>query len=204
MDSPVDTPAPRSKKNLRMPIAALVLVTSGILAGNYVQIEDNTKKEEGVRRIPYDDIKKVKTVCVGSTKNVENRPYTMKECNDRLRTDLYEHGTGMLKCVKVPLSMTEYEAYLDFTFNVGTGAFCKSTMVKLLNEGKYPEACAQILRWVKQPELAGRRKREYAKCMTPVDTKEEVPDVQVTQPASVASVPGQSTVSFWQWMLRRS
>jgi lysozyme len=78
---------------------------------------------------------------------------------------------GALKtCVFVPLYQWEYDAYVELTYNIGAGAFCSSTLVRLLNAQRYEEACAQILRWNRfqgqeNRGLTVRREREYAKCM---------------------------------------
>ena len=81
------------------------------------------------------------------------------------------------RCVKVPLHQHEYDAYLQLAYNIGAGAFCGSTLVRLLNEGRYKEACAQILRWRhaagKDCSARGnrcyglytRRQREYTLCL---------------------------------------
>ena len=39
-------------------------------------------------------------------------------------------------------------AVRDWTFNVGGGAACNSTLVRRLNEGRLREACEQLPRWV--------------------------------------------------------
>lgn len=77
----------------------------------------------------------------------------------------------MRQCIgDVPLYQYEWDAYVSLTFNIGSDAFCKSTLVKLLKQKDYTAACAQILRWDKfqgQP-LAGltkRRQEEYNKCI---------------------------------------
>lgn len=76
----------------------------------------------------------------------------------------------MRQCIgDVPLYQYEWDAYVSLTFNIGSGAFCKSTLVKLLQQQDYVGACTQILRWDKfqgRP-LAGltkRRQDEYVKC----------------------------------------
>jgi lysozyme len=47
--------------------------------------------------------------------------------------------------VKVPLLQAEYDAYTDLSYNIGSGAFCSSTIVKRLNAGEYVQACGAIL-----------------------------------------------------------
>lgn len=77
----------------------------------------------------------------------------------------------MRQCIgDVPLYQYEWDAYVSLTFNIGSDAFCKSTLVKLLKQQDYVGACTQILRWDRfqgQP-LAGltkRRHEEYTKCI---------------------------------------
>lgn len=77
----------------------------------------------------------------------------------------------MKQCIgDVPLHQYEWDAYVSLTFNIGSGAFCKSTLVKKLQQQDYVGACTQILRWDKfqgRP-LAGltkRRQEEYTKCI---------------------------------------
>jgi len=77
----------------------------------------------------------------------------------------------MKKCVgDVPLHQYEWDAYVSLTFNIGSGAFCKSTLVKKLQQQDYVGACTQILRWDRfnGAPLAGltkRRQEEYTKCI---------------------------------------
>lgn len=77
----------------------------------------------------------------------------------------------MRQCIgNVPLYQHEWDAYVSLTFNIGSGAFCRSTLVKLLQQQNYTAACAQILRWdrFQGKPLAGLTKRrvdEYNKCI---------------------------------------
>lgn len=79
---------------------------------------------------------------------------------------------GALKqCVTAPLAQHEYDAYVSLAYNIGSTAFCNSTLVRLLNAGDYAGACQQILRWDKfkgQPVrgLTLRRQREHALCIS--------------------------------------
>ncbi len=50
-------------------------------------------------------------------------------------------------CVTAPMHQYEYDAFVSLAYNVGTGAFCASTLVKKLNALDYAGACAEILRW---------------------------------------------------------
>lgn len=56
---------------------------------------------------------------------------------------------GILTSVKVPLNQNQFDAIVDFVYNLGIEAFKESTMLKLLNEGKHDEAGNQFKRWNK-------------------------------------------------------
>jgi len=49
--------------------------------------------------------------------------------------------------VKVPLSQAQFDALVSFTFNVGTGAFQDSTLLRMLNAGDYSAVPGQLERW---------------------------------------------------------
>lgn len=77
----------------------------------------------------------------------------------------------MRACIgDVPLHQHEWDAYVSLTFNIGSGAFCKSTLVQKLRAGDYAGACDQIRVWTKfkgkdLPGLVKRRAEEHAKCV---------------------------------------
>jgi lysozyme len=60
---------------------------------------------------------------------------------------------------------------LSWTYNVGVGAACKSTLVQKINQGaEYSAWCPELKRWVyaggnKLPGLVRRREAEYQFCM---------------------------------------
>jgi lysozyme len=85
--------------------------------------------------------------------------------------DITKFEGALKQCVKVPLNQNEYDAWAQFTYNIGATAFCESTAAKLLNEGRYQEACDQMLKWVyvkgsKVQGLVNRRQKEHEQCMS--------------------------------------
>lgn len=126
---------------------------------------------EGFRGKAYRDPVGIPTIGYGETKGVKmGDTITQKEALERLRTSADEHGKGMAACIKVPISQSEYDAYLSFTYNVGVGAFCKSTLNKKLNAGDYEGACTELLKWNRAggmvlPGLTKRREEEYKLCL---------------------------------------
>lgn len=89
----------------------------------------------------------------------------------RLGNQVSTFESEMRACIgDVPLHQHEWDAYVSLTFNIGSEAFCKSTLVKTLKARDYKGACDQILRWdrFKGKPLAGltkRRQEEHAKCL---------------------------------------
>lgn len=88
----------------------------------------------------------------------------------RALQDITKFEGAVKQCVTVPLHQHEYDAYLSLAYNIGSGAFCSSTLVRELNQGRYENACKQILRWNRAggrvvQGLVNRRKAEYQTCV---------------------------------------
>ena len=49
--------------------------------------------------------------------------------------------------LNVPISQTEYDVYMDFTYQYGTGAWSKSSMLRNLKARKYKQACDSLLKY---------------------------------------------------------
>jgi lysozyme len=65
----------------------------------------------------------------------------------RALTDVQQFEGALKTCVTVPLAQHEYDALVSFSYNVGSRAFCQSTLVRKLNAEDYAGACAELLRW---------------------------------------------------------
>lgn len=66
----------------------------------------------------------------------------------RALVDVDKFEGAIKKCVKVPLHQAEYDSLISFSYNIGSNAFCKSTLVKKLNAGDYVGACGEMTKWV--------------------------------------------------------
>ena len=69
--------------------------------------------------------------------------------------------------VSVPVTLAQSTALLSFAFNVGIGNFKRSTLRKLLNEGKAVNAAYEFRKWNRAggkelPGLSRRRRAEKA------------------------------------------
>lgn len=105
---------------------------------------------EGLRTKAYRDVVGVPTVCFGETRGVKmGDSYTVEECKAMLGDALVEFEAGMRKCMVRPDSVPDkpYVAFLSLSYNIGIGAFCKSTLVRKLNAGDIRGACNELTKW---------------------------------------------------------
>lgn len=131
--------------NARIAIGALSLSAAGLVG--IVLHEGYT--DRAVRPLPTD----VPTVGFGTTTRPDGSPVRMGDTTtppqalERALRDVQRFEGALRQCIRVPLHQHEYDAFLSFAYNVGEGAFCSSTMARLLNAGDYAGACAQFDRW---------------------------------------------------------
>lgn len=105
---------------------------------------------EGVRTVAYRDVVGVPTVCFGETRGVRmGDRYTLEECQTMLGEALIEFEAGMRKCLKAPdaIPAKSYVAFLSLSYNIGTAAFCRSTVARRANAGDIRGACEAIILW---------------------------------------------------------
>lgn len=109
-----------------------------------------TQKHEGVRLTAYQDGGGVWTIGYGHTHGVQKGDViTLEHAQLFLGSDIEDSVEAVNKYVKVPLTQNQFDALVDFTFNLGTNALVTSTLLRLLNAGKYKEAQLQFIRWNK-------------------------------------------------------
>ena len=105
---------------------------------------------EGLRLAAYQDVIGVWTACYGETKGIRpGMKFTQDKCDSMFIASLTEHEAGMRACLKAPDTIPDrtYVALVSFTYNVGTGAFCRSTLRRLADAGNLKAACEQLQRW---------------------------------------------------------
>jgi lysozyme len=128
---------------------------------------------EGYRDTAYIPVKgDVPTIGFGDTHGVKPGDKT-----DPIRALilLSQHAESfqadLRKCIgDVPMHQHEWDSIVSWAYNVGTGAACKSTLVRKLQAGDYAGACRELLRWDKfkgqpLPGLTIRRQSEFRQCM---------------------------------------
>lgn len=126
---------------------------------------------EGTELKPYRDLVGRLTWCTGETHGTPKSEYTRAECDALLNTSIAKHLTGVAACINKPLAQHEWVALGSWTYNVGVGAACRSTLVRKINQGRpATEWCRELFRWNRAGGkvvrgLTNRRKAEYQVCM---------------------------------------
>lgn len=128
------------------------------------------KKSEGFRSHTYLDVNGFPTIGYGHRLlHPESFPKGIDEAqaSQILVSDVREAERAVERLVKVPLQQGQFDALVDFCFNLGAGRLASSTLLKALNSERYEAAAEQLLRW----DLAGgeenaglkeRREAEFA------------------------------------------
>ena len=73
--------------------------------------------------------------CDGSESAEFRKGVTRERALEILGEDAASAAAAVNDAVKVPLEQDQFDALTSFVFNVGSGAFGESTLLKLLNEG---------------------------------------------------------------------
>ncbi len=124
---------------------------------------------EGVRLKAYRDSAGIWTIGVGHTSAagppavVPGLGITPTQASDILSQDLAQFERAVAQAVTVPLAAHEFDALISLAFNIGAGAFARSTLVRRLNAGDRAGAAEAFLMWANaggKPLLLRRRKAE--------------------------------------------
>lgn len=126
---------------------------------------------EGVILRGYKDPIGIVTACAGHTKTAMlGRPYTPAECLVLLERDLVEHAEPVLACTpSLKDKPGPLAGAVSLAFNIGTGAYCRSTAARRFNAGDIAGGCKAFEMWTKAggrvlPGLVKRRAIERAMC----------------------------------------
>jgi lysozyme len=130
---------------------------------------DMLKKAEGFRNQTYTDLAGLQTIGFGHRLRFgESFPngVNLAEAEGILAGDLRTAEEAVERLVHVPLTQGEFDALVDFVFNLGAGRLASSTLLKYLNEGKHDAAAWQLLVWDHSgmreiPALKRRREAEF-------------------------------------------
>ena len=150
---------------IRIGIAALSLSAAGLIG---------IANHEGFVGKTYKDAVGVNTIGYGTTVGVKpGQTITPERALIRLNDDVGVFEREMRTCLgDVALHQNEWDAYVSLTYNIGSGAFCRSSIVRKLSRSPpdYKGACESILLFNKAggrvlPGLVKRRQVEYQQCI---------------------------------------
>lgn len=132
------------------------------------------KHDEGKRNVTYLDIVKVPTACYGHTgagTGAVGTRHSDAECETLLTDDAQAKERAVLRCTP-GLADRPYQlaAATRLAFNIGEGAYCRSTVARRFNAGDWRGGCDAMLAWKYAggrviPGLLARRQRERAMCL---------------------------------------
>jgi lysozyme len=107
-----------------------------------------TEQFEGVRLAAYQDQVGRWTIGYGHTLGVQpGDTCTQSQAEAWLQEDIQWATRVVDAMVKVPLTQNEFDALVDFTFNLGSGSFEHSQLLALVNQGDFANAANEFQKW---------------------------------------------------------
>lgn len=164
-DKPLDPDKDDKLSSRKGPLVAIV----GALAAT--TLFATVPKHEGTEYKAYRDIAGIWTICQGDTKNVQpSLIETPEGCRKRLEAQLVAHASGVMACtprLKDEGRDWQRAAATSLAYNIGVGAWCKSTADKRFDAGDWRGGCDAFLAWNRarvggqlRPVLGLTRRRE--------------------------------------------
>jgi lysozyme len=123
-------------------------------------------RRESFRATAYQDSGGVWTIGFGTTKGVKQGDrITPEVALTRLMEDIASSEKSILSTVTSDLSQYQFDALVSFVYNVGSGAFARSTMRRKINVDDMEGAAREFSRWTfaggkKLSGLVSRRAEE--------------------------------------------
>ena len=158
-----------NKRYIYISIAILLI----LLIGKKVSAINLIKQFEGLKLTSYPDTGGIYTIGFGNTINKDTGQaikqgdkIDLATAERWLKIDVAEREKKIKALIKVPINENMKAALVSLAYNIGTGAFASSTLLRLLNSGADKKLVAdQFLKWnkVQGKEVKGltnRRKLE--------------------------------------------
>ncbi|HET6220166.1 MAG TPA: lysozyme [Acidobacteriaceae bacterium] len=125
------------------------------------------KRSEGFRGSVYRDIAGFRTIGYGHRLlpgEVFANGITFAIGEELVAKDVLIAEANVNRLVKVELTQGQFDALVDFVFNLGSGRLATSTLLAELNAGRYEAAAQQLLAWdhAGNVEVAALRIRRHA------------------------------------------
>ena len=127
------------------------------------------KDFEGLSLKPYLDVVNVPTIGWGNTYYPDGKKVTLndKPIDELKANEILEYianrdfADKIFPSIKVKVTQSQFDAMVSLAYNIGAGAFLKSTLLKKVNAGDFAGAGEEFLRWNKASgkEVLGLTKR---------------------------------------------
>lgn len=124
---------------------------------------DLIRHYEGFSSKPYLDSAGIPTIGYGTTYYPDGSRVTMKDppisaghAEGYLEHHVNDVAYSVLRLVKVKLRHSQLDALTSLVYNIGIGNFAASTLLRVLNQGKYTAASDQFLVWHKAGGVISR------------------------------------------------
>ncbi|MCW2452336.1 UNVERIFIED_ORG: GH24 family phage-related lysozyme (muramidase) [Rahnella aquatilis] len=113
------------------------------------------KSFEGCELTAYQDPVGIWTVGYGWTQPVNGKPVgkgmiiTQETADRLLQTGVIQYEKGVTRLLSVAVNQAQFDALVDFAYNLGVKALEGSTLLKKLNAGDYAGAADEFPKWNK-------------------------------------------------------
>ncbi|WP_208951525.1 lysozyme [Rahnella sp. ChDrAdgB13] len=160
--------------------AAAILTLMAALPGYHaLQVSDEGLRLitdfEGCQLQPYQCSAGFWTSGIGHTAGVvPGKAISDHQAAENLLQDIQQTERAVKKCMPADMPQPVFDAVVSFSFNVGTGAACKSTLAYFINKQQWRQACGQLPRWVyvkgqRSSGLERRRNAEFTVCLKGIE-----------------------------------
>ncbi len=106
-----------------------------------------TKDSEGLRLRAYKDTGGVWTIGYGHTGGVRPNQVITADMAELLLVHDLNYATGIVNQHCLPCTQGQFNALVDFVFNVGPSQFLKSSLLRFHKAGQYDKAAAEFPKW---------------------------------------------------------
>lgn len=114
------------------------------------------KEFEGFRATPYRCSAGYLTIGYGSRLDFIPAEFkrigrvTKEQAHNLLLMHLKDFEDQVNDLISTPLTQNQFDAIMVFVYNLGVGAFAKSTLLKRINNRQFAQAADEFVRWNKE------------------------------------------------------
>ena len=128
---------------------------------------DAIAEREGIRTRAYQDSVGVWTIGVGHTSSagpphvVAGLQITEDEAMRIFAKDIIQYENAVQDCIDADLNQNQFDALVSLCYNIGPGAFRRSSLVRDINAGADRDTINNdFMKWNRPSVIIGRRRRE--------------------------------------------